>query len=147
MTVDYLKDLEGQLVRVHWHFHKKMYSISTYEKGKGWRVVRDKKGNQKFAGKIVLRNVSFKVSEAGRKNARKKHIRNVHAWALGELIWAMPIGNEPVVPCGYKISYSPWSEEPKFVVHDSPEYRCGINSCNMLSMGMNIEKKPLMMGM
>jgi hypothetical protein len=37
---------------------------------------------------IVLHNVTFKVSEAGRRRALREQKRNVHAWAIGDLLAA-----------------------------------------------------------
>lgn len=147
MTVDYLKDLEGERVRVHWNLHRKHYSIATYEKGRGWRVVRDKKGNQLYAGKIVLRDVNFKVSEAGRLRAIFEGVRNVHAWVEGELLWAMPVGSEPHVPCGYPIFYSLTKyDSPHFMFTVEGDLIYPVNKCRMVSMGMTDKSIPQMMG-
>lgn len=65
-------------VRIHMNLHKKCFSISRYHKGKGWRVWA-------HCNEFLLRDVEFKVSQAGNMRARRTGVRNVHAYAYGHL--------------------------------------------------------------
>lgn len=65
-------------VRVYRNLHRKMYSIQTYVKGRGWRVTG-------HAECVTLGHVTFKVNEAGRQRVNKENRKNVHAYILGVL--------------------------------------------------------------
>jgi len=62
-------------VRVYRNLHKKCFSVQEKTE-KGWRVKR-------HATSIVLKNASFRVSEAGRKRVLKEKRKNVHAFIEG----------------------------------------------------------------
>jgi len=62
-------------VRVYRNLHKKCLSVQTMTK-KGWRVT-------KHVQSICLKDVSFKVSEAGRQRVLKEKRKNVHALVEG----------------------------------------------------------------
>lgn len=64
-------------VRVYFNLHKHLFSVQ--EKGEnGWRVVR-------HTNNITLRDVRFKVSEAGRQRVLKEKRKNVHGYVEGHL--------------------------------------------------------------
>jgi hypothetical protein len=65
-------------VRVYWNLHRKEWSIQTHTKGKGWRVFA-------HGSSVWLKDVTFKVSEAGRQRVISQRRKNVHAYAIGEL--------------------------------------------------------------
>ena len=65
-------------VRVYYNLHRKLWSIQSYTKGKGWRIVG-------HASELYLQNVTFRVSEAGRKRVLLQKRKNVHAYAIGTL--------------------------------------------------------------
>lgn len=67
-------------VRVYRNLHRKLYSIQTYVKGKGWRVAD-------YADSFSLRNVEFVVKNAGRERVRQEKRKNVHAYATGTLTY------------------------------------------------------------
>jgi hypothetical protein len=63
-------------VRVYYNLHKKRLSVQ--EKVNGvWKVMR-------HVDAIHLKNVSFKVSEAGRQRVLQQKRKNVHAFIIGE---------------------------------------------------------------
>jgi hypothetical protein len=39
-----------------------------------------------YAGTVILRDVEFRIQESGKERARKEGVRNVHAWAVGEVV-------------------------------------------------------------
>lgn len=65
-------------VRVYRNLNRKMYSIQTYFKGKGWRVAS-------HAESITLGNAEFLVSDAGRERVRQQKRKNVHAFVIGTI--------------------------------------------------------------
>jgi hypothetical protein len=63
-------------VRVYYNLHKKRLSVQ--EKVNGvWKVMR-------HVDAIHLKNVTFKVSEAGRQRVLQQKRKNVHAFIIGE---------------------------------------------------------------
>lgn len=62
-------------VRVYFNLHKRLFSVQ--EKGeKGWRVIG-------HTNNITLKDVRFKVNEAGRQRVLKEKRKNVHAYVEG----------------------------------------------------------------
>jgi hypothetical protein len=51
---------------------------------------------------ITLANVSFHVSESGRKRVIANKCREVHAWAIGEIVASQPSGEAKA------ITYNPY---------------------------------------
>ena len=85
-----------QQVRVYFNLHKKVFSVQEKVNG-SWKVVEHTKD-------IFLRNVSFKVSEAGRQRVLKEKKKNVHAFIVGERF--------PFIPKSFvyrdEVSYNPY---------------------------------------
>lgn len=67
-------------VFVYWNLHKNCWSIK--HKGK---VIH-------HADQVVMANVQFKVSEAGRQRVIKEKRKNVHAGVNGHLLVFSPLG-------------------------------------------------------
>jgi hypothetical protein len=63
-------------VFVYFNLHKKLFSVKALEGPNKGRVVAHNE-------EILLHNVSFKVSEAGRQRVLKEKKKNVHAGAVG----------------------------------------------------------------
>lgn len=61
-------------VHVYWNFHKKLFSV----KHKGIVVAHNKS--------LILINPEFRVGEGGRQRVIKEESKNVHAYAVGELV-------------------------------------------------------------
>ncbi|WP_239631644.1 hypothetical protein [Paenibacillus sp. H1-7] len=63
----------GQIVRIAYHAVKRCFSIRD---AKTRRVIG-------YTDRIVLRNVSFVVSQAGRERVLREREKNVHAYVIG----------------------------------------------------------------
>lgn len=61
-------------VKVYWNLHKNIFSIQHNGIVIG------------YAQNIVLRDVKFKVSQAGREKVLREKRKNVHAFVVGELV-------------------------------------------------------------
>lgn len=88
-------------VRVYRNLHKKCWSVQA--KGdKGWRVVLHLRS-------LVLMDVEFKVSRAGRERVLREKKKNVHAFAVGTLQSVNPpFWHDPTT----LLSVGTWDEEP-----------------------------------
>jgi hypothetical protein len=69
-------------VRIYFNLHKQMLSVQTKIEGR-WKVVS-------HVETAYLKNVKFKVSEAGRQRVLNNKRKNVHAYVCGELIGRLP---------------------------------------------------------
>ena len=50
-------------------------------------VTPDRKyGRAYYMGTVIMQNVSFRIHQAGVKRAQNEQVRNVHAWAVGDLL-------------------------------------------------------------
>lgn len=90
--------------RIYYNFHKKLFSVQEKVDG-SWKVVEHVKD-------IYLRNVKFKVSEAGRQRVLKEKRKNVHAFMLGERWPFIPASSLRVFD---EVSYNPYVG-PNFMV-------------------------------
>lgn len=61
-------------VKVYWNFHKKLFSVQH----KGLVVAHNKS--------LILINPEFRVGEGGRQRVIREESKNVHAYAIGELV-------------------------------------------------------------
>ena len=66
-------------VRVYYNLNRAVWSVQHYIPGKGWRV-------REYLDSLVLEDVTFKVSEAGRQRVIREGRKNVHAYAVGTLV-------------------------------------------------------------
>lgn len=96
---------DTQLVKVYYNLHKHMFSIKDYETG---LILAH--GND-----IYLNNVEFRVSEAGRQRVLETGVKNVHAYAIGniDLTYTTALYNPTY------IYYNPFTTE-KFMNGDKP---------------------------
>jgi hypothetical protein len=76
-------------VKVYFNLHKKCFSIQH----KGIVI-----GHSDF---VALKNVEFKVSQAGRERVLRESKKNVHAYVIGELL-------EVGVDSGVEVTYNPY---------------------------------------
>lgn len=87
------EDLVGRRVRVYWNLHRHCYSIQDAST----RLVID------YSDSLVLADVTFKVSEAGRQRVLREGRKNVHAFVVGTVI------SEYENPAQWwKVSYNPY---------------------------------------
>jgi hypothetical protein len=54
-------------------------------------------GHAYYMGTVVLSDVSFVIHASGLTRARNEQVRNVHAWAVGDVIFESPL-QVPVEP-------------------------------------------------
>jgi hypothetical protein len=73
---------QGMRVKIHPHRNKVMQGIEECIS-----VTHDKKGGRAYyAGTVILSDVEFRIHNSGVARAQKEGVRNVHAWAVGELV-------------------------------------------------------------
>jgi len=54
-------------------------------------VTPDKKhGRAHYSGTVLLHDVTFRIHQSGVERARAEKRRNVHAWAVGDLVHELP---------------------------------------------------------
>jgi hypothetical protein len=130
---------ESIRVRVYFNLHKKVWSVQDYQKSRGWRIIA-------HAEEIYLKNVTFNVSVAGRLRVLREKRKNVHAFAIGDVVYMLgafrpdgtsldefgtggPFPNTSHVldgvPCWSPVRYNPY-EGPTFTmdgnsVHEIPQ--------------------------
>lgn len=85
-------------VRVYYNLNKNVWSVQHYIAGKGWRV-------REHLSSLILENVTFQVSEAGRQRVIREKRKNVHAYAIGTLVERNGEGYSGHLPCA---SYNPY---------------------------------------
>jgi hypothetical protein len=68
-------------VKIHPHRNKVMQGVEECIS-----VTPEPRGHAYYAGTVILTGASFRVQPAGLQRARKEGVRNVHAWAVGNLI-------------------------------------------------------------
>lgn len=93
------------IVSVYWNLNKKCWSIKHNNLVIG------------YADTLLLSNVNFKVSEAGRQRVIKQKRKNVHAYAIGEIIETN--GSKPEA-FTKELTYNPYYFA-NFVVKDNPQ--------------------------
>jgi hypothetical protein len=91
-------------VRVYYNLNKSVWSVQHYIPKKGWRVREHLKS-------LILEDVEFKISEAGRQRVIFEGRKNVHAYAIGELVERDGSGYTGNLP---RASYNPY-KAPHFV--------------------------------
>jgi hypothetical protein len=123
--------MEGihQTVRVYWNLHRKMYSIQA-RYGYDWYVVA-------HAEELMLKNVTFKVSEAGRQRVLRTGVKNVHAYVVGGLI---PFVNPDK---GRRVSYDPKVFDCFVMPHSMAFY--AVEKLPLVTL-VSIDRKPAVFG-
>ena len=84
-------------VKVYFNLHKKVWSV-LHRTPKGWRLAFHER-------ELTLKDVTFKVSEAGRQRVLREKRKNVHAFAIGELVDTLPNGFDILMQ---PVSYNPY---------------------------------------
>lgn len=123
MNINVLNPQNKTLVRVYFNLHKHVLSVQE-KTAKGWRVA----AHTPF---LCLKNVKFKVSEAGRLRVIKEKKKNVHAFIEGEVSdWR----ECEEMPC-HAVTYNPYVRGD-FFFKDTGE---GIDRANLIIIsGKNI---------
>ncbi len=86
----------GERCSVHYNLRKGDYVIAPKPKGKV----------DAYAPAVLLRDVTFKVSEASRQACIRAGQRQVHAWCLGTL--QAKVGACPVPDGAVEVTYNPF---------------------------------------
>ena len=86
-------------VEVYYNLHKKCLSVRALEGPDKGRVVL-------HAPSVVLSNVTFAVSQAGRERVLREKRKNVHAFVRGRLLYH----GEPLTPVTFRrlATYNPY---------------------------------------
>lgn len=97
-------------VRVYYNFHKKLFSV---QDAKTRRVIA-------HLPELVLKDVEFKVYEAGRQRVLREKRKNVHAFVIGELFASEGLyeGKAPFGE-GSGVTYNPYISS-QFLSEDRP---------------------------
>lgn len=124
----------GERVRVHWHLREQAWSVS--KKGpNGWRVDRTEDGTQILYTKVVLKDVTFHVSENGRQRVLREQRKNVHAWMEGEILSASLLEDTASVPCGVQIKYNPYKWDSFYTDEYNDAIPTSVKSAEFASAG------------
>ncbi len=83
-------------VAVYFNLHKETFRVRAMQGANKGRVIM-------HADRVTLKDVKFKVSEAGRQRVIREKRKNVHAFVVGELV---SVDNRPIV--GELITYNPY---------------------------------------
>lgn len=95
-------------VFVYFNLHKKVFSVRALEGDKKGLVIA-------HADKITLRDVAFKVSEAGRQRVLREKRKNVHAGVVGQ--WDGALDAAIVAENDISVTYNPYVYD-SFVLRD-----------------------------
>jgi hypothetical protein len=108
---------DGQRIKVYFNLHNKKYSAVAMDGLEKGRVLG-------HFDEVVLNDVSFIVSEAGRQRVLREKKKNVHAYAVGRLCKThqMLISRSRIV--GSKLRYNPYKMR-QFHVDETPVTQAG----------------------
>jgi hypothetical protein len=104
-----MKTLQGKRVRVYRNLHKDCFSVKCMKTG---RVIAHVK-------EIVLKEVTYPVSKAGRERVLKDKRKNVHAFVQGLIDINNQINNLKV----NKICYNPYKKGHFFYCNNGREIK------------------------
>jgi len=96
-------------VAVYYNLHKHTFSLQSRNKEDYGRVID-------HIDHVILKNVKFTVREAGRQKVLNEKKKNVHSFAVGELVSRVGLDRGPVV----EVTYNPYKYST-FVVKDTEE--------------------------
>jgi len=81
-------------------------------------------GIVRFHTKIVcLKNVTYKVSEAGRQRVLKEKRKNVHAFVVGKICHSDEVSKETLPFTAAWVSYNPYKNDSFYVVGDGQKIK------------------------
>ena len=108
-------------VRIYYNLHKHTFSIQ--HKAEGRWLVRD------YADEVTLKDVTFKVSEAGRKRVIEEGRKNVHAFIVGRV--SIGKGTACITRGAKKVTYNPYKHDT-FVTVDGEH---PVTDAHIVTMG------------
>lgn len=103
----------GQKVKVYYNLHKHLFSVADAKTG---LVIG-------HSPTVQLKNVAFKVSEAGRQRVLREQRKNVHAYVVGEYI-GHGEGNE-----ANQAKYNPYKYESFVTADEQPLHEAETVTC------------------
>lgn len=92
---------------VYWNLHKGMWSLRD---AKTKRVVC-------HGPHVTLHNVEFRVQPAGRQRVRREGRKNIHAYAVGEIVSAERFWGASMLHEALPITYNPYVHDT-FIIAD-----------------------------
>ena len=95
-------------VFVYFNLHRKVFSVKALEGSDRGRVIA-------HAAKLTLRDVTFKVSEAGRQRVLRERRKNVHAGVVGH--WDGALDAAIAAENDISVTYNPYAYD-SFVLRD-----------------------------
>ena len=95
-------------VFVYFNLHKKMFSVKALEGDRKGRVIA-------HAARLTLKDVTFKVSEAGRQRVLRERKKNVHAGVVGQ--WDGSLDAAIAAENDISVTYNPYAYD-SFVLRD-----------------------------
>jgi hypothetical protein len=104
------------LVRVYRNLHRQCYSIQTKVNGR-WKVTEHRQS-------LALRDVSFKVYEAGRQRTIREGKKCVHSYVIGEPYEPENLENTR------RVRYNPYIAGHFFLPDGSPIHQAARLECN-----------------
>ncbi|MDX3100502.1 hypothetical protein [Nonomuraea angiospora] len=101
--------MKGERMKVHWNLHEHAWTLTALSGPDKGHVVA-------YVDNITLSNVTFKVSEAGRRRSLRLGHRTVHAHVVGIVV---SIDDQADVHGMTKITYNPAADRaPTFETSD-----------------------------
>jgi hypothetical protein len=104
-----MKDLNGKRVRVYRNLNKNCFSVKCMKTGRVIAHVRE----------IVLKEVTYPVSKAGRNRVLRERVKNVHAFVQG----VIDINNQINNLKENKICYNPYKKGHFFYCSNGREIK------------------------
>jgi len=113
-------------VEVYWNFRRKLFSVRSLEGSDKGRVI-DR------VNAIILSNVEFKVSEAGRQRVLRDQRKNVHAVIRGE--WQGDYPDAIMSNTVSEVKYNPYRDKTFVLNTGEAIYRAVAVMCEVNQRG------------
>ena len=83
--------------------------------GVTWSIVNSSTGLvDQYANKVILKDVSFKISKAGQLRVRKEKRKNVHAFVIGNIVTDIPYNLKL-----FRATYNPYIDDGFHLINGS----------------------------
>lgn len=110
-------------VRVYYNLHKKCLSVQ-HRTPEGWRVLE-------HTSDIKLKDVTFKVSKAGRARVLREGRKNVHAFVEGTLV--------DTCSTSVRVTYNPYLYD-SFVVESSKRPVYAAKAAHIVGRSITVQR-------
>lgn len=88
--------------------------------GVTWSIVNSSTGLvDQYANKVILKDVSFKISKAGQLRVRKEKRKNVHAFVIGNIVTDIPYNLEL-----FRATYNPYTDDGFHLINGTATLTC-----------------------